>query len=138
MSARVLVAYATSTGCDSNCAIDIAREIAEVPDLDVDVQPMKGVRSLEPYSAAYVGWVHPSTAGERELNRLLTGNAALLPSRPIWIVHLHPGCGHDSGRGAIKMTRLIAHPPADRPTEASEGVAAVQADAEAPLAQPVG
>lgn len=112
MSARVLVAYASSTGCDSNCAIDIAREIAEVPDIDVDVQPMARVPSLEPYSAAYVGWVHPSRAGERELGRFLTSNAALLSSRPIWIVHLHPGCAHESGRGPVKMTRLIAHAPA--------------------------
>ena len=110
MSTRVLVTYATSTGCNSNCAADIAGEIAEVRDLDVDVQPMAGVPSLEPYAAAYVGWVHPSTAGERELGRFLANNAALLPSRPIWIVHMHPGCAHDSGRGAIKMTRLVASP----------------------------
>ncbi len=115
MSNRVLVAYATSTGCDSNCALDIATEIAGVPDLEVDVQPMKGVGSLEPYSAVYVGWVHPSSAGERELSRFLNSNAALLPSRAIWIVHLHPGCGHDAGHGAIKMTRLVAHASANEP-----------------------
>jgi menaquinone-dependent protoporphyrinogen IX oxidase len=110
VSSRVLVTYAASTGCDSNCAVDIAAEIAAVPDLDVDVQPMASVPSLEPYSSAYVGWVHPSSAGERELGRFLTSNAELLPSRPIWIVHLHPGCSHDSGRGPVKMTRLIATP----------------------------
>lgn len=115
MPTRVLVAYATSTGCDSSCAVDIAKEIAGVPDLDVDVQPMAGVASLEFYAAAYVGWVHPSVAGERELHRFLTNNVALLAARPIWIVHLHPGCGHDSGRGAIKMTKLIAQPHAKEP-----------------------
>ena len=137
MSARVLVAYASSTGCNSNCAIDIAQEIAEVPDIDVDVQPMRRVPSLEPYSAAYVGWVHPSTAGERELNRFLAANAALLPARPIWIVHLHPGCAHDSGRGAIKMTRLVAHAPA-KPQPVPVVPAARRAAAPAPSPEPVG
>lgn len=110
MTSRVLVAYAAKSGCDSDCAIDIAKEIAAVPDLDVDVQPVGRVRSIEEYSAVYLGWGHPSTAGERELERFLNTNAALLPSRPVWIVHRHPGCGQDGRGGAMKLTRLVATP----------------------------
>ena len=107
---RVLVAYATKSGCGSDCAVDIAKEIATVPDLEVDVQPVGRVRSIEEYSAVYLGWGRPSTAGERELERFLNTNAALLPSRPIWIVHRHPSCGHDGRGGAMKLTRLVATP----------------------------
>lgn len=121
MSTRVLVAYATKSGCDSACAVDIATEIASVPDLEVDLQPLSGVGSIAPYSAVYLGWGHPSTAGDRELQRFLSANAALLPSRPIWIVHTHPGCGHDARRGPMKLTRLVATPAAEPP--AAVGVA---------------
>lgn len=110
MSTRVLVAYATKSGCGSDCAIDIAKEIAAVPDLDVDVQPVSRVRSIREYSAVYLGWGDSSEGGERELERFLNTNAALLPSRPVWIVHRHPGCGGDGRRGALKLTRLVATP----------------------------
>lgn len=118
MSTRVLVAYATKSGCSSECAVDIAKEIATVPDLEVDVQPVSAVHSIEGYAAVYVGWVSPSTAGERELERFLNNNAALLPNRPVWIVHRHPGCGQD-GRGAMKLTRLVATPRRRKPRAAS-------------------
>ena len=107
---RVLVAYATKSGCDSECAVEIAKEIAAVPDLDVDVQPVARVSSIGDYSAVYLAWGHPSTAGERELERFLNTNAALLPSRAVWIVHRHAGCGQDGRRGDMKLTRLVATP----------------------------
>lgn len=110
MTSRVLVAYATKSGCGSDCAIDIANEIATVPDLDVDVQPIGRVRSIKEYTAVYLGWGHSSAAGERELERFLNTNAALLPSRAVWIVHRHPGCGRDGRSGALKLTRLVATP----------------------------
>ncbi len=114
MPSRILVAYATHSGCDSDCALEIAKEIATVPDLDVDVQPLARVRSIKGYTAVYVGWGHPSTAGQRELERFLNTNAGLLPSRPVWIVHRHPGCGPDDRRGPMKLTRLVATPRARR------------------------
>lgn len=112
---RVLVAYATKSGCSSECAVDIAKEIATVPDLEVDVQPVSSVRSIEGYAAVYVGWGNPSTAGQRELERFLNNNAALLPTRPVWIVHRHPACAQDGRRGAMKLTRLVATPRAADP-----------------------
>ncbi len=126
MTSRVLVAYATTSGCDSDCAIDIAKEIATVPDLDVDVQPMSRVRSIKDYTAVYVGWAEASTAGQRELERFLNTNAALLPSRPVWIVHRHPGCGHDGRGGAMKLTRLVATPRRRKPRAAAKVPAARQ------------
>ena len=115
MPSRILVAYATHSGCDSECAVEIAKEIATVPDLDVDVQPLARVPSIEGYTAVYVGWGHPSTAGERELERFLNTNAPLLPSRPVWIVHRHAGCGPGDRRGPMKLTRLVATPRARAP-----------------------
>jgi menaquinone-dependent protoporphyrinogen IX oxidase len=110
VATRVLVAYATSSGCDSNCAVDIANEIANVPELEVDVQPIGGVGSIDAYSAVYLGWGHPSVPGDREVQRFLSAHATLLPSRPVWIVHRHPGCVRDSQRGAMKLTRLVTTP----------------------------
>ncbi len=40
MSARVLVAYAASTGFTARHAADVAGEIAEVGGLEVDVKPI--------------------------------------------------------------------------------------------------
>ena len=111
MPARVLVAYASGTGCDSACAVDIAKEIADVPELEVDIAPMSSVRSIRPYVATYVGWVHPSAAGRRELERFLNTNAALLPDRPVWIVHHHAGCSSSARNGAMRLTRLVFTPP---------------------------
>jgi menaquinone-dependent protoporphyrinogen IX oxidase len=108
--ARALVAYASGTGCDSACAADIANEIANVPELDVDVRPMGRVRSIEPYGAVYVGWAHPSEPGGRELERFLANNALLLRSRPVWIVHHHPGCSRRSSKWPMRMTRLSVTP----------------------------
>ena len=116
---RVLVAYASGTGCDSACAIDIAKEIADVPDLEVDARPMSRVASIEAYSAVYIGWVHPADAGRRELERFLSNNAMLLVGRAVWIVHRHPRCAHNADARPTKMTRLLVTPPAPgskRPT----------------------
>jgi menaquinone-dependent protoporphyrinogen IX oxidase len=110
VSARVLVTYAASSGCDSTCAIDIADEIAGVPDLEVDIKPLGGVATIEPYVAVYLGWVQPSNAATRELERFLNANAALLPGRPVWVVDRHPRCA-GAGPGPTKMTRLVFTAP---------------------------
>jgi menaquinone-dependent protoporphyrinogen IX oxidase len=115
--ARVLVAYASGTGCTSECAVDIAREIAGVPELEVDAKPMRRVNSIKPYTAVYVGWVHPSEVGRRELGRFLTRNAGLLHDRPVWIVHHHPDCAERSSRSPLKMTRLVISPQITRVRE---------------------
>src|SRR5258707_15829904 len=47
MSARVLVAYAVSTGFTSRQAGAVASQIAEVSGLEVDVQPIGYVPSVE-------------------------------------------------------------------------------------------
>ncbi|WP_156869613.1 hypothetical protein [Sporichthya polymorpha] len=113
MSARVLVAYASGTGCDSACATDIANQIADVPDLEVDVKPLSRITSIAPYAATYIGWARPSSAGRVELERFLNANAELLRTRPVWIVHHHPDCPDGSPDRHLKMTRLVFTPAPD-------------------------
>ena len=108
--ARVLVAYTSGTGCGTGCAIDIAKEIGAVPDIEGDAKPLRRVMSVDQYSAVYVGWAEPSYEGRRELERFLRRNADLVVDRPVWIVHCHPNCGQHANRKPVKMTRLVITP----------------------------
>jgi hypothetical protein len=104
MTARVLVAYAASTGFTSRQAGAVASQIAEVSGLEVDVQPITYVPTVEPYVAIFLGWSGHSRAGRRETLRFLTRNAALLPDRRVWVVHHQPGSG--TGAGPVRLSRL--------------------------------
>src|SRR5882757_5060951 len=99
MSARVLVAYAVSTGFTSRQAGAVASQIAEVSGLEVDVQPIGYVPSVEPYVAVFLGWSGHSRAGRRETLRFLSRNAALLPDRRVGVVHHQPGFEGTRGQG---------------------------------------
>jgi hypothetical protein len=109
MSARVLVAYAASTGFTARHAADVASEIAEVGGLEVDVKPIAYVNSIEPYVAVYLGWSSHSRAGQRDMQRFLDRNAAHLADRRIWVVQRQPGGGAptESGRGPVRLSRLL-------------------------------
>src|SRR5882757_721074 len=99
MSARVLVAYAASTGFTSRQAAAVGSQISAVGDIEVDVQPIAYVQSVEPYVAVFLGWSGHSRAGRRETLRFLTRNAAWLPDRRIWVVHRQPGSSEESSTG---------------------------------------
>lgn len=106
-TARVLVAYGPDIGLDEPTAIEVANEIAEVPGLEVDVQPMSRVASIRPYIATYLGWLPTSRAGRLQLARFLNANAALLTARRIWGVRRRL---HDEGvftAGSTRLTRLV-------------------------------
>lgn len=105
MSARVLVAYAASTGFTARHAADVAGEIADVGGLEVDVRPIAYVTSIEPYVAVYLGWVGNSRAGQREMTRFLDRNANLLADRRIWVVQRQPA--GDAGRRVVRLSRLL-------------------------------
>jgi hypothetical protein len=109
MTARVLVAYAASTGFTSRQAGAVASQIAEVSGLEVDVRPITYAPTVEPYVAVFLGWSGHSRAGRRETLRFLSRNAALLPSRRIWVVHHQPGgAGSDrQGQGPVRLSRLL-------------------------------
>jgi hypothetical protein len=109
MTARVLVAYAASTGFTSRQAGAVASQIAEVSGLDVDVQPITYVPTVEPYVAVFLGWSGHSRAGRRETLRFLSRNAALLPNRRVWVVHHQPGVDGFSGQGQgpVRLSRLL-------------------------------
>lgn len=108
MSARVLIAYAASTGFTSRQAAAVGSEIAAVSGLEVDVQPIGHVAGLGPYRAVFLGWSGHSRAGRRETTRFLNRFAALLPHRRVWVVHHQPGeHGGGPGRGPLRLSRLL-------------------------------
>lgn len=109
MSARVLVAYAASTGFTARHAADVASEIAEVGGLEVDVKPIAYVTSIEPYVAVYLGWSSHSRAGQREMTRFLDRNSSHLADRRIWVVQRQPNGDQatESGRGPVRLSRLL-------------------------------
>jgi hypothetical protein len=109
MSARVLVAYAASTGFTSRQAAAVGSQISAVGDIEVDVRPIAYVQSVEPYVAVFLGWSGHSRAGRRETLRFLTRNASWLPARKIWVVHHQPGLGPAPAaqRGPVRLSRLL-------------------------------
>jgi hypothetical protein len=109
MSARVLVAYAASTGFTSRQAAAVGSQISAVGDLEVDVRPIAYVQSVEPYVAVFLGWSGHSRAGRRETLRFLTRNASWLPTRKIWVVHHQPGLdpAPAADRGPVRLSRLL-------------------------------
>lgn len=107
MSARVLVAYAASTGFSSRQAAEVGSQIAAVGDLEVDVRPIASVRTVEPYVAIYLGWSGHSRAGRRETLRFLTRNAAQIPARRVWVVHHQPTPDGDAAQGPLRLSRLL-------------------------------
>jgi hypothetical protein len=102
---RVLVAYADSTGLDMSTAIEIAKEVAEVPGVEVDVRPLSRVASIRPYLTTYLGWL-PTGAGCSELTRFFRANAALLTTRRIWGV-CPPYAGGVRKAGGRRLRRLM-------------------------------
>ncbi|MGQ0631857.1 MAG: hypothetical protein ACT4P1_12515 [Sporichthyaceae bacterium] len=117
MSARVLVAYAGNTGFTSQLAAEVAGDIASVGGLEVDVRPMTGVPTIEPYVAVYLGWPAHSRAGRVETERFLSRNAGLLAGRRIWVVHRQPGVeSADGTKGMVRLSRLLVrHGAAPQP-----------------------
>jgi hypothetical protein len=120
MTARVLVAYAASTGFTSTLAAEVGTEIAEVSGLEVDVRPIAYAPSMEPYRAVFLGWSGHSRAGRRETLRFLSRNAKWLPDRRIWVVHRQPNGAEDSSgsrrRAPLRLSRLLVrHGVASQP-----------------------
>lgn len=109
MSARVLVAYAASTGFTARQAAEVGSQIAAVGDLEVDVRPIASVSTVGPYVAVYLGWSGHSRAGRRETLRFLSRNAAALLSRRVWVVHHQPTADDTvaAGQGPIRLSRLL-------------------------------
>jgi menaquinone-dependent protoporphyrinogen IX oxidase len=123
MSARVLVAYAASTGFTARHAADVASEIAEVGGLEVDVKPIAYVNSIEPYVAVYLGWSSQSRAAQRDLTRFLDRNSAHLADRRIWVVQRQPAgdAAPENGRSPIRLSRLLVRSGAEAEAFAGTG-----------------
>lgn len=105
--ARNLVAYSGNTGLDRTTALEVANEIAEVPGVEVDVQPLSRVASIRPYVSTYLGWLPTGKVGRLELTRFLNANAALLTARRIWGVQRRRRTQGPTTAGTTRLTRLV-------------------------------
>lgn len=89
MSTSILVAYATRYGSTQEVAEAVAATLRE-HGLEVDLQPMRKVRTLEGYRAVvlgapiYIGSLH------KDAQRLLSQHREALSRRPVAVFALGP------------------------------------------------
>jgi len=97
MSASVLVGYATRYGSTQEVAEAIAQVLREAG-LQVDVQAVKNVRSIENYNAIVLG--APLYIGSllKEMQRFLVSHRGGLKQRPIWFFALGPLNDDEKGK----------------------------------------
>jgi menaquinone-dependent protoporphyrinogen oxidase len=89
MSASVLVAYATQYGSTQQVAEAIAQILREGR-LEVDIQPMREVRTLENYHAVVLGAALYIGRWHKDARRFLSRHREALTQRPVAIFALGP------------------------------------------------
>jgi menaquinone-dependent protoporphyrinogen oxidase len=89
VTTRVLVAFATKYGSTQEVAESIAAALRE-RGLEVDVQPMREVRSLEGYRAVVLGAPLYISLWPQEARRFLARQREALIQRPVAIFALGP------------------------------------------------
>ena len=89
MSALVLVGYATRYGSTQEVAEAVAKTLRE-DGLDVDVRPLKDVRTLEGYSAVVLGASLYMYRWHKDARRFLSRHRKALEERPVAIYALGP------------------------------------------------
>ena len=89
MSASVLVAYATRYGSTREVAEAVAATLRE-RGLDVDIQPVREVRTLEGYRAVVLGAAFYYGAWHKDADRFLLRHRAALVKRPLAVFALGP------------------------------------------------
>ncbi len=89
MSDKVLVAYASKHGSTA----EIAKKIGEVlagAGLDVEVQPVKKVKALDPYQAVIVGSAVYIGMWQKSAVRFVKANESKLADLKVWIFSSGP------------------------------------------------
>jgi len=89
MSASVLVAYATRAGSTQEVAEEIAENLRE-SGFEVDMQPAKKIRSLDPYKAVVLGAPLYMFHWHKDALNFLARNRQLLEGKPLAIFALGP------------------------------------------------
>jgi menaquinone-dependent protoporphyrinogen oxidase len=89
MSASILVAYATSYGSTQEVAEDITATLRE-QGLDVDIQPMRNVRTLAEYRAVVLGAPLYMFRWHKDARRFLSRHRTDLTERPVAVFALGP------------------------------------------------
>ena len=89
MSASVLVAYATQYGSTQQVAEAIAETLRE-GGLEVDLQPMREVRTLQDYHAVVLGAALYIGRWHKDARRFLSRHREALTQRPVAIFTLGP------------------------------------------------
>jgi menaquinone-dependent protoporphyrinogen oxidase len=89
MSASVLVAYATRYGSTQEVAEAVASTLRE-RGLEVDIQPMRKVRTLEGYRAVVLGAPLYMFHWHKDALQFLARHRAALTARPVTIFALGP------------------------------------------------
>jgi menaquinone-dependent protoporphyrinogen oxidase len=97
MPASVLVGYATRYGSTQEVAELIAQVLREAG-LQVDVQAVKNVRSIEKYTAFVLGAPLYIGALLKEMQRFLVSHSEGLKSRPVWFFALGPLNDDEKGK----------------------------------------
>jgi len=89
MSARILVAYTTRNGSTQEVAEAVATTLRE-HGLEVDIQPMRQVRTLADYQAVVLGAPLYMFRWHKDALRFLSRHREALTERPVAIFALGP------------------------------------------------
>ena len=97
----ILLAYASRYGSTQEVAETIAAELRK-GGLEVDIQPMQEVRTLENYAAVVLGAALYNTRWHPDAHQFLSQHQEALKQRPVAIFTLGPVT---TGRAAKKVSR---------------------------------
>lgn len=89
MDKKVLVTYATKYGATAEIAEHIGQTLQDTG-LQVDVQPVKQVRNIQPYSAAIIGSAVYIGAWRKEAVKFLQLHELELAKIPVWLFSSGP------------------------------------------------
>jgi menaquinone-dependent protoporphyrinogen oxidase len=113
MAERVLVAYATKMGSNTEVAHAIA-EVLQAAGLDADAVPAREVRDLSPYGAVVLGSALYAAHWQREANRFLNRHREGLKARRVWLYSSGPLDHHHAAQN-LPITTHAAEAVGDIP-----------------------
>ena len=111
MSASILVTYATRYGSTKEVAETIAADLRE-HGLEIVIQPLRQVRSLEGYRAVVMGAAFYIFHWHKDARHFLSKHRKELATRPVAIFALGPLPNTDEkGSAQVQFTKVLAKHP---------------------------